>query len=177
METEFVRDYAMYAAIFGMFGFAWFGWAQENPPNKLRPLLGIGSAVSFIIACIGGYQAFRHWGDGSALAADESYALFGAIVAVEIISALVGALYLIKRKKQQYVATWVAFIVGIHFAPLAVLFHDPWLYVLAATIAASAAVSLRSRQLQPNTFVCITTGIILLSFGIHGIVLFMNAAV
>ena len=34
MAADFVRDHAMYAAIFGLFSTTWFGWAQENPPSR-----------------------------------------------------------------------------------------------------------------------------------------------
>lgn len=33
---EYVRDYAMYASVFGMFSFIWFGWAQESPKPSWR---------------------------------------------------------------------------------------------------------------------------------------------
>jgi hypothetical protein len=33
-RSRFVRDAAAIAAIFGFFGSAWFGWAQENPRSR-----------------------------------------------------------------------------------------------------------------------------------------------
>lgn len=36
----------MYAAVFGIFAFAWYGWAQENPPKRIRIWLGFGSIIS-----------------------------------------------------------------------------------------------------------------------------------
>jgi hypothetical protein len=44
MTTESVRDAAATTVIFGFFGFfgsAWFGWAQDQPPN----LAAVGAAV------------------------------------------------------------------------------------------------------------------------------------
>jgi len=33
MTSEFVRDAAMTAAIFGFFSAGWDGWAQDDPPQ------------------------------------------------------------------------------------------------------------------------------------------------
>lgn len=174
MENEYIRDAAMYAAVFGMFGFAWFGWGQENPPKKLRALLGTGSVVSFIVACIGGYLAVNNWGSGSALEAVGAYQNFGIVVAIEIATALIGSLFLIKQKAPQRVAAWVAFVVGIHFIPLAVLFQDSWLYLLAFIVSALSIISIKIpfKQIKQNTFVCLATGCALLVFALRGLVMY-----
>lgn len=41
MELEYIRDYTMYTAIFGMFSLVWFGWAQENPRKHCVSILGL----------------------------------------------------------------------------------------------------------------------------------------
>lgn len=164
----------MYAAVFGTFGFAWFGWAQENPPKELRILLGIGSGISLVVACMGGYLALKNWGSGSALEATGAYQSFGIVVAIEIITALIGSLFLIKHKNAERVAAWIAFVVGIHFIPLAVLFQDSWLYLLAFIISAISIVSVKItfKQIKQNTFVCLVTGTTLLIFAVRGLVLY-----
>ena len=177
MENEYIRDLAMYAAIFGMFGFAWFGWAQENPPKKLRFSLGVGSVVCFVVACTGGYLALKHWTTGSALESDGAYQSFGVIVAIEIITALAGSLFFIfKRKNTRRVASWVAFVVGIHFIPLAMLFHDAWLYLLAFIVSAIAIISTKIalKRIEQNTFVCLLVGVTLLMFALRGLILYMK---
>lgn len=39
----------MYAAIFGMFSFIWFGWAQENPRKYWRKYIGVAPWIAFIV--------------------------------------------------------------------------------------------------------------------------------
>jgi len=72
MTTEFVRDAAATAAIFGFFGAVWFGWAQEHPPKSWRPWLLTGSVVSLLTMLAGGLLVWRHWSDGSAFDEDTS---------------------------------------------------------------------------------------------------------
>lgn len=178
MELIFIRDYAMYAAIFGMFAFAWFGWAQENPPQKLRLLLGSGSLISAIVAGAGAYLAFKNWGAASALQNGDMRLLFNIVFIIEFLSALIGALVLMKKKHAGQVASWIAFVVGVHFIPLALVFNDVWLAVLAAAIVAAVIATpyLAPRfKLQPNTLVCILTGKILFIFAIRGLFLFFGA--
>lgn len=41
MEPEYIRDYTMYTAIFGMFSFIWFGWARRIPESIGASILGL----------------------------------------------------------------------------------------------------------------------------------------
>jgi hypothetical protein len=50
MITDFVRDAAATAVIFGFFASAWFGWAEENPPAKWRVWLIAGSIIGLATA-------------------------------------------------------------------------------------------------------------------------------
>lgn len=177
METAFLRDFAMYAAIFGAFSFVWFGWAQENPPKKWRAWLGVGSGVGLLVAALGGFLASQNWHAGSALKADPSaYTFYLAVVAFEVVLSFVGAMWLQKHGKPQLVAPWIALVVGLHFAPLALVFQDTWLYVLAALVAggviAAYAISRRTK-LPVNTLACAFTGAILLVFALRGLALFL----
>ncbi len=176
METVFLRDFAMYAAIFGVFSFVWFGWAQENPPAKWRAWLGIGSALGLVAGAYGGFLASQNWNAGSALKAEAGlYGLYLVVVAAEILLSLVGALYLQKRGKKELVAPWIALVVGVHFAPLAIVFKDAWMYLLAGLVAAGvfAAYAISKRtKLPANTLACVFTGVILLVFAVRGLVLF-----
>lgn len=177
METIFIRDAAMYAAIFGVFAFVWFGWAQENPPKTWRLWLGVGSMLGLLLGSLGGYLAARNWQAGSALQPGTGvFELFGIVVAAEIAFSLIGALYLQKHSKKQLVAPWIALVVGIHFAPLAAVFKDDWLYLLSLLVilGVAAAYPLSRRQkLPPNTLACALTGSILLIFAVRGLVLFL----
>ena len=94
MTSEFVRDNAATAAVFGFFASAWFGWAQEKPPTSWRNALAAGSIVSLLIAVAGGILAWRHWEDGTVFDEDTSRA-FGVVVGIEF--ALAGAVALSMR--------------------------------------------------------------------------------
>lgn len=175
MELEYIRDYAMYAAIFGVFASAWFGWAQENPPESWRPFLGAGSILSLIVAGIGIYMAIKFWGSGSALETNDSYAMFGLVVGIEVALILAGSLILMATKKSGFVSSWIAFIVAIHFAPLAFLFEDMWLWLLTALAVVASVLPLfihKSLNVTSVTLTGIFMGLVLLAFAARGLVLF-----
>src|SRR5689334_12578044 len=134
MKPEFLRDAAMTAAIFGLFGTVWFGWAQEAPPSRWRPFLAIGSVVSVLVAIGGGVLASRHWDDGTVFDARTS-PIFGIVVAIEFILAGVGAAILGRRGRKELVVSWVALIVGLHFVPLAWFLRFPLLGVMGVLMA------------------------------------------
>lgn len=175
MELTYLRDYAMYAAIFGMFASAWFGWAQENPPERWRPFLGVGSIASLIVAGIGVYTAIKSWGLGSALETNNSYAIFGVVVGIEVALILVGSLYLMKTKRSAFVSSWIAFVVAIHFAPLAYLFEDMWLWLLTILAVIASLLPLfihKSLRLTSVTLTGVFMGLTLLVFALRGLILF-----
>lgn len=47
MLTDFVRDHAFTIAWFGLMTMVWLGWAQEDPPERLRLPLGVGSGSAW----------------------------------------------------------------------------------------------------------------------------------
>lgn len=174
MELDFIRDYAMYAVIFGIFGMSWFGWAQENPPKSWQIPLGIASGISFIVAGIGGYLAWQNWDGATALASSDVYKQFGIIVGIECALALIGSLVLYKLRKQAYVSAWIAFVVGIHFIPLAGIFKDNALYILAALVAAAPLVAVylaRRTKLSVVTLTGVFVGTSLFAFALRGLLL------
>ena len=59
------------AAVFGMAGFIWFGWDQEDPPPRWRIAWGIGATISLLVPIAGGFLAFDNSGPESALAAKD----------------------------------------------------------------------------------------------------------
>jgi len=122
VDLDFLRDHAMYAVIFGVFGISWFGWAQEDPPKSWRMKLGVAIGISFIVACIGGYIAFKNWGGASVFNTPGMSRQFGIIVGIEFALASIGAGALHFLHKPKFVAAWIAFIVGAHFIPLAIIF-------------------------------------------------------
>jgi hypothetical protein len=117
MTTEFVRDAAATAAIFGFFGSVWFGWAQEHPPKSWRPWLLTGSVVSLLTMLAGGLLVWRHRSDGSAFD-EHTSKTFGVVVGIEVVLAGLGAVVLGARGRRDVVPVWIALVVGIHLFPV-----------------------------------------------------------
>ncbi|MBD8005083.1 hypothetical protein [Bacillus norwichensis] len=174
---EYIRDYAMYASIFGMFSFCWFGWAQENPRPNWRIFLGIASGVALLVCLVGVYLSITNWHAASALSEKTKFNTYLITVYIEFIIAGIGAVVLIKRKLSDYVAPWIAFIVGIHFIALKSVFNDSSLYILAGLLV---AVSILSLFISPRLKVAnsaitgIGTGVVLLSFALLGLIRFIS---
>jgi hypothetical protein len=174
MPIELTRDFAMYAAVFGFFGLSWFGWAQENPPKSWRVPLGIGSAISLLIAAAGIYLAVTHWSDATALDRNASRT-FGIIVGIEFATAGIGAGLLAWRNKKQYIAPWVAFVVGAHFLPLVWVFQDNWLYLLAGLAMAAPVLAVflaKKMKVEISAVTGALMGVVLVVFGLRGLALF-----
>src|SRR5690349_13210388 len=119
--TPFPQDLAVCAAVFGVAAFVWFGWAQEAPPARWRPPLGLGSALGVLLAVVGGLLAWRVWGTGMAMAHPQARLVFGIVGAVEVGASGLGSAALALTGRSRWIAPWIAGVVGAHFVPLALL--------------------------------------------------------
>ncbi|GAA1666698.1 hypothetical protein GCM10009830_10460 [Glycomyces endophyticus] len=168
MTPEFLRDAAGTAAVFGFFAMAWFGWAQERPPAKWLLSLRVGSVLSGLTAVAGGLLLWRHWSDGSVIDASVG-PKFGILVGIEFALAGLGCAVLAARKRADLMSAWIAFVVGVHFFPVAVLLEIPALHVTAALVSIASVASVfvaRARSLAVSAVVGATTGPILLASGL-----------
>ena len=164
----FVRDTAMTAVIFGVAAFVWSGWAQEGPPQRWRPWLGAGSGAGLLLAALGGLLAWRNWGPESALASADARVAFGIVCGIEVALCAIGATVLALTKRPRWIATWIAFVVGVHFVPLALVFGDISMIVLAVLVvlvsAASVLLVRRGSAVLPSALVGAGTGAVFLVF-------------
>src|SRR5699024_4837513 len=128
MEFEYIRDYTMYTAIFGMFSFVWFGWAQENPKKSWRKYIGIASVISLLVCLLGVYLSVKHWNAATTLTEKNTFTNYLIVFYTEFIIAGLGAVLFIRKKRKDLVASWIAFIVGTHFFFLVNIFQDSSLY-------------------------------------------------
>ncbi|WP_211749411.1 hypothetical protein [Paenibacillus sp. Marseille-Q4541] len=175
---EYIRDFAMYASIFGMFSMSWFGWAQENPRASWRKYLGIASGIALLVCLFGVYLSITNWNAPSALTDQTNFRNYVITVYVEFFLAGAGAFVLIRIKQKDKVAPWIAFIVGIHFIGLASVFKDPSLYLLAALLVSISIISLfvsRKLQVACSAITGIGSGATLLGFAVLGIIRFYLA--
>ncbi|TDF94771.1 hypothetical protein [Paenibacillus piri] len=174
---EYIRDYAMYASIFGMFSFCWFGWAQENPRASWRKYIGIASGAALLVCLLGVYLSVTNWDAPSALSDKGAFKSYLISVYTEFFAAGIGAWILIKLKRKNDVAPWIAFIVGIHFIGLKSVFDDPGLYILAALLVAVSIVSLfasRKLQVANSAITGIGSGTILFGYALLGLIRYFS---
>jgi hypothetical protein len=162
-----IREAAASVAVFAFFASVWFGWAQDKPPQAWRVPLALASVGSVLVAAVGGVLTWRHWSDPSVFDLDGKTTgqAFGVIVVIEIALAVAGAVILSRTGWSQLTPSWIAFVVGVHFVPLASLLEYPLLYpvALAVVVVAVAAVPLaRSRDLAISAVTGVGTGSVLL---------------
>jgi hypothetical protein len=165
MTPEHVRDAAGLAAVFGFFAMAWFGWAQEDPPKPWVRFLAAGSILGILVAAGGGLLLWRHWSDGTVFD-DATGPRFGVIVGIEFAAAAIGSGILAWRRRADLMAAWIAFVVGVHLFPVAVVLEIPAVHVVAAlvTVAAVAAVPVaKAKGLKASAVVGPLAGAILLA--------------
>lgn len=164
VTPEHLRDAAGLAAVFGFFAMAWFGWAQEKPPASWRWPLRIGSILSGLAAIGGGLLLWRHWSDGTVFD-DRTGPLFGILVGVEFAAAGFGAGLLAWRKRADLIPAWIAFVVGVHLFPVAVILEIPSVHITAALVTAASLAAVpvaKAKSLPPSAIVGAATGPILL---------------
>jgi len=161
LSTATDRDVAFTAAVLGIAGFAWFGWAQEAPPASWRLPLGIASGLCFAAAVVGGVLGVRWWDTPTALATSSDGVRFGVIVAIEAVLCAAGAVVLARTGNAAWVSAWICGVVGIHFVPLARVFHDAGFVVLAVLLVGVAVGSWvwgRGSSLAPSALVGVLAG-------------------
>lgn len=172
---EFIRDYAMTAAILGTFAFAWFGWAQQDPPkSKWWPIsLGIGSGISLAIASTGGILAWRNWNGPTSLGGDGfSDYMYIFIIEFALIALATGIT--LALRKSRYLPTVVSLIVGLHFFPLAPVFNDAWLNLLAVLVTLASILPLvlaKRLNISLVTLTCVGVGLSLFTFALRGLLI------
>jgi len=175
---EFIRDFAMYASVFGLFGMSWFGWAQERPRESWRLPLGIASGVCLIVCLVGVYYSFANWDAPSALNEKGAFGAYLAAFYAEFAIGGIGAYFLIRSKRKDYVAPWIALVVGLHFISLKSVFDDAALYLLAGLLVlvalASPAIA-RKRQVASSAITGIGAGTVLFGFAVLGLIRFWSA--
>ena len=165
MNAEFARDAAGAATVFAFFAATWFGWAQEKPPVAWKTPLTSAAVCSLVLAIVGAILLWQLWSTSTALT-PQARRDFGAIAGIEVASAGIGAVILNVLRKPEFVAPWIALIVGVHFFPLANLFRFPWFFVVAGLVTACALVAIliaRSKGLEISAVTEVAVGISLIA--------------
>jgi hypothetical protein len=116
--------------------------------------------VSFLVCVAGALLAWRYWHDGTAFDDDTARA-FGIVVGIEFGAAGLGAAALAVRHHRELIPVWIAFVVGVHLFPVAVLVRYPAIHLVAALVTVAAVVSVpvaRSRSITPSAVIGAATG-------------------
>jgi hypothetical protein len=155
----------MVSLIFGTMSFAWFGWGQEDPPARWRPLLGVGSVLGALVAIGSGILAWQNWSAPTVFDGGSAGIGFGIIVLIEVLFCGIGAFVLTRRGQARYLSVWIAAVVGLHFIPLIFFFHDLLLILPSVAVPAVALLALRIGRrgtLTPSAVTGLGTGPVLL---------------
>jgi len=124
------------------------------------------------VALAGGIVGWLHWSDGT-IFGPETGRNFGIVVGIEFAVAGIGALVLALIKRREFIPPWVAFVVGVHLFPVAVILHYPLLHVVAALVTAASLVAIpvaRSRSLAISFVTGLLTGTVLLTAAVYSLV-------
>ncbi len=179
MEIEYIRDFTMYMAIFGIMSFVWFGWAQEAPRKHWRAYIGIASAIALILGLAGVYLSISNWDAESALRNTDALTTYIIVFWLEMIVAVIGVIVMFRMKKREYAAPWIALIVGVHFIFLQQVFNDTALYLLAALMVAAALISpwmARKLDVAYSAVTGISCGVLLFILAVLGLIRFLLAS-
>lgn len=160
-----LRDMLMVSLIFGTMSFAWFGWGQEDPPARWRPVLGVGSVLGALVAIGSGILAWQNWSAPTVFDGSAAGISFGIIVLIEVLFCGIGAFVLIRKGLSRYISVWIAAVVGLHFIPLIFFFDDLLLLLPTLGLPAVALVALRAGRrgtLTPSAVTGLGAGAVLL---------------
>ncbi|MCI9887931.1 hypothetical protein JT358_05575 [Micrococcales bacterium 31B] len=125
------RDHLFAIAWLALMAGAWFGWAQEDPKPRHRPLWGALSVTGLLVALAFGLLVGRNWAAPTSL--EGQYWVLGLIVALEGVLIGGGFFFLKHRGLLRWMGWWAALSVALHFFPLAWIFQD-WSYVVLTTV-------------------------------------------
>lgn len=125
-----VRDSLFTVAWFAIMTSVWLDGAQESPVPRLRVPLVVGTGTGVALPAGFGMLTGLRWNDPTAL--DGRYAIFGVVVAAEVVLAGVGAIILASTGRTRWTPWWVVLVVATHFVSLAWIFRGPSLSLLAA---------------------------------------------
>lgn len=162
------RGEAIGAAVLAFAGIAWFGWAQDDPPTSWVPFLVAGSVIcallliALVVVLVRGRTT-----TGSPMADPRVRRGYWMTVGIEVVLIVAGNLILAAVGHSEYDAAWTLFVVGIHFVPLARIFHSRGLEVtgmITAVVAVAAVVVALTSDLAPTASAGAGGGVVFIGY-------------
>jgi hypothetical protein len=158
VDLDYARDLVMTGALFGLAAFIWAGIAQERPPAGIvwRIVLGALMAAGLVLLGFSLPVAIRYWDTPTTLTRGNP-ALLGYIIVfwLEIIAIVALAIFYARTKRPHLLAPTILIVVGVHFVPLALVFGQPIMMVVAVLVtAAGVAALLLPREGNASSFWC-----------------------
>lgn len=156
------------AAVLAFAGIAWLGWAQEDPPSSWVPYLAAGSVVAaLLLIALVVLLVRRRTTTGSPMADPRVRRGYWVTVAIEVVLIVGGNLLLAALGHPTYDAAWTLFVVGVHFVPLARIFHARGLAltgVATAVVAVAAACLGFASEVAPSATAGAGGGVVFIGY-------------
>ena len=166
-EAVHAKDLASMAVVLSGAAIAWFGWGMQGGLVQSALIAGMIASGLALMAAI---AVNRTMAAPPTLAIDPAARrIYWVAVAVEVVMIVGGAFVLAGTGNGQWLSTWTAFVMGVHFVPLARPFGAPILKLtaVACVIVVALAVWAGLAGWAPApTIAGAGTGLVLLGFGI-----------
>lgn len=176
MEFEYIKDYAMFTAIFGILSFIWFMWAQERPLKPWRKYIWVGAGLALAVGLVGIFLTVTNWNETSALNEFGPLSMYLTVLTILIIIGVVVSIFLSRNKKQDLIAPWLTFVFAAQFNWLVRVFIDFSLYILGFLIVVVALFAphfARKYGVASSAITGIGAGTLLLLFALFNLIRFL----
>lgn len=135
------------AAISGGFAIVWFGWGMAAlASGPVLTGLQVGRVLAAVVILLGVVLAVRSPAGSTPMSDPAVARRYGYVVLAEFSLLGVGNIVLANIDGAQWIPVWVCAGVGLHFIPMARVFKESSLLILAAMMTLTAALAVVMSQ-------------------------------
>lgn len=160
------------ALILGFFAAAWFGWAHGGTPNSWAVSLDVASLVCVLVAVFAAVRVWRGRRHGGARPDPGLNRRYGIVVGISYAVLGIGAAVLGVTGHPEFIASWVALVIGVHFWALVSVLSDRSLIplgIVVVTVAVCAVVLDLTTSASAVGITGVGTGAALLIAALYGL--------
>ena len=160
------------ALILGLFAAAWFGWAHGGTPDSWALALNVASIVCVLVAAFAAVRVWRGRRNGGNRNDPGVNRRYGIVVGISYAVLGVGTAVLSVTGHPEFIASWVAFVVGVHFWALVSVLSDRSLIplgIVVVAVAIGAVVLDLTTSASAIGITAVGTGVALLVAGLYGL--------